>query len=290
MINILFKIIKHPLNKGNRARAILKFSVWQLISRVYPYPILLPFTNKSNYLCWNGLTGLTGNWYYGLMEFEEMSFILHFLAKKDCFFDIGANAGAYTILASQHSECETHAFEPHPGTFDILSRNIRLQKNQENIFLHNFALGDTDGIISFTSDLDTINHVALQKDKEVVDVEIKILDSLSITSPTLIKIDVEGFEYNVLKGGLFVLSDSSLKVVIIELNGSGKRYGINDDTIDLMLRAQGFEPFTYNPFLRKLIHLDSFTSHNTIYIRDLKFCTERLNNAIHFKLPFGQVI
>lgn len=290
MIKIIFNIVKHPLNKGYRLRAVIKFITWQFVSRIYQYPILLPFTNKSSYLCWNGLTGLTGNWYYGLMELEEMAFVLHFLSKDDCFLDIGANAGAYAILASQHSMCEVHAFEPHPKTFDILSRNIRIQQNQRNIYLHNFALGDKDGTISFTSNLDTINHIALLSEKDVVDVEIKLLNSLKITRPTLIKIDVEGFEYNVLKGGTDVLIDSSLKVVIIELNGSGQRYGISDDTIDFMLREQGFLPFTYNPFEKKLIPLEKFTSHNTIYIRDLNFCLDRVDNAIEFTLPFGQVI
>jgi FkbM family methyltransferase len=224
------------------------------------------------------------------MEFEEMSFVLHFLSEKDCFLDIGANAGAYTILASQHSMCEVHAFEPHPKVFNFLSKNIRIQQNQKKIFLHNFALGDISGIIPFTSNLDTVNHIAELNDKEVVNVKIKSLDSLNITRPTIIKIDVEGFEYNVLKGGMLLLSDPSLKVVIIELNGSGLRYGIEDSKIDLLLREFGFEPFTYNPFERKIIPLKTFTSHNTIYIKDLEFCIYRINNGEEFILPFGQVI
>jgi hypothetical protein len=102
--------------------SILRFISWQVFSRIYSKPIIVPFTDKSTYLCRNGLTGLTGNLYYGLMEMEEMSFLLHFIRDEDCFFDIGSNVGAYTILASQHSLAEVHAFEPHPQTFNFLKK------------------------------------------------------------------------------------------------------------------------------------------------------------------------
>jgi hypothetical protein len=83
MINIIRLIISHPLNKGHKFQALRRFFLWQIISRVYNHPILLPFTDKSSYLCWSGLTGLTGNWYYGLMELEEMSFLLHFIRDEE---------------------------------------------------------------------------------------------------------------------------------------------------------------------------------------------------------------
>ncbi len=290
MIKIIFGIINHPLNHRNRMRAFFRFISFQFISRIYRYPILLPFTSKTSYLCWNGLTGLTGNWYYGLMEMEEMSFILHFLREEDCFFDIGANVGAYTILASQHSMCEVHAFEPHPNTFRFLQRNIRIQENQKSIFLHNFALGSTEGVVSFTANLDTVNHIAKSDELDVIDVDIKRLGILNYTKPTIIKIDVEGFEWNVLMGCQDLLIDSKLKGIIIELNGSGARYGFRDDSIDELLREYSFAPFTYDPFQRKLIPLVSYTSHNTIYIRDLDFCIDRLKYSKEFRLASGVIL
>jgi hypothetical protein len=63
-----------------------------------------------------------------------------------------------------------------------------------------------------------------------------------------------------------------LKAIIIELNGSGLRYDIEDGTTDKFLRDYGFEHFTYNPFTRQLIKIDKYLSHNTIYIRDFEFC------------------
>jgi FkbM family methyltransferase len=287
MINIIRLIYSHPLNKGKKFQALYRFFLWQIISRVYKHPILLPFTDKSSYLCWNGLMGLTGNWYYGLMELKEMSFLLHFIRDEDCFFDIGANVGAFTILASQHSSAVVHSFEPHPQTFKYLVRNIKIQDKTEKVYLHNLALGDTNALIEFTCDLDTTNHVAIDKDKNNISVESKSINSLKITSPNLIKIDVEGFEFNVLKGATNILENLNLKAIIIELNGSGLKFGISDDQIDELLRSYSFSPFTYDPFNRSIIELNKYTTHNTIYIRDLTFCKQRVLTGKKVKLSNG---
>ena len=179
MLKILKQIYSHPLNQGRRFKAVNRFIKWQIFSRAYKFPVLLPFTDKTEYLCWNGLTGLTGNFYYGLMEMEEMAFVLHYLDKDDTFYDIGANVGAYTILAGLHVECRTISFEPHPKTFSHLQKNISLGGRSENITLFNMGLGSKNGIVKFTSDQDTVNHVAINDLDNAIDVQISVLDELT---------------------------------------------------------------------------------------------------------------
>jgi FkbM family methyltransferase len=287
MIKVIKLIYSHPLNKGRRLKSIIRFLIWQLISRVFKYPILLPFTDKTEYLCWNGLTGLTGNWYYGLMEMEEMAFVLHYLNSSDTFYDIGANVGSYSILAGLHKECKTYAFEPHPKTFGYLKRNISLGNNSDNVILLNIGLGSKKGVVNFTSDQDTANHVATQQDTNVIEVDISVLDDLNIHPPSIIKLDVEGFELEVLRGATSTLNNDELKAIIIELNGSGVRFGYKDDEIDNLLRSFGFEPFTYNPFNRELIRLEKYLTHNTIYIRSILEVKDRLLNSESVKLSTG---
>ena len=183
MITILKRIYNHPLNQGYRLQAVLRFIKWQIFSRSFKYPVLLPFTDKTEYLCWNGLTGLTGNFYYGLMEMEEMAFLLHYLDKDETFYDIGANVGAYTILAGLHVGCRTISFEPHPKTFSHLKKNISLGGRSENITLLNMGLGSKNGIVKFTSDLDTVNHVAINDLDNAIDVQISVLDELASLPP-----------------------------------------------------------------------------------------------------------
>ena len=60
---------------------------------------------------------MTGNIYCGLAEFADMAFVLHVLRAGDLFVDIGANAGAYTLLASSVAGAKTTCFEPVPATY-----------------------------------------------------------------------------------------------------------------------------------------------------------------------------
>jgi len=289
-IKIIFSIFNHPLNKYNRFNALIRFIKWQIFSKFYNYPVLLPFSDTSSYLCWKGLTGVTGNWYFGLMEMEEMSFASHFLKLDDVFYDIGANVGAYSLLTSQHVGCRVFCFEPHPTTFQHLLRNINIQKKQGLITAFNFGLGSEKSIVNFTTNLDTVNHVSLNSNDLTITVEINILDNLNLPMPSLIKIDVEGFEYNVLQGAFSTLENLNLKAIIIELNGSGNQFGINDKDIDIFLRSFNFEPYTYDPFKRQLIKLNTYLNHNTIYIRDIEYCQNRVNNSLPLKLSNGYIL
>ena len=169
-------------------------------------------------------------------------------------------------------------------------RNINIQKKQGLITAFNFGLGSEKSIVNFTTNLDTVNHVSLNSNDLTITVEINILDNLNLPIPSLIKIDVEGFEYNVLKGAFSTLENLNLKAIIIELNGSGNQFGINDKDIDIFLRSFNFEPYTYDPFKRQLIKLNTYLNHNTIYIRDFIYCQNRVKNSLPLKLSNGYIL
>jgi hypothetical protein len=80
-----------------------------------------------------------------------------------------------------------------------------------------------------------------------------------------------------------------LKAIIIELNGSGARYGYIDKEINEQLTAFGFFPYAYDPRERKIQRLDSWGTTNTIYIRDIDFVQRRLVAAPPFEI-FGKSI
>jgi hypothetical protein len=81
-----------------------------------------------------------------------------------------------------------------------------------------------------------------------------------------------------------LLEKESLKAIIIELNGSGKRYNFEEDIIHQNLTTLGFTPYNYEPFSRKLSQLDTYGQFNTIYLRDLPFVHERISAAKAFKM------
>jgi FkbM family methyltransferase len=286
IFSILKYIINHPFNRKNRLMAVVRFLKWQINNRLNPYPIIYSLTDKAKLIINRGMTGATGNLYCGLHELGDMSFALHFLRKDDLFVDVGANIGSYTVLASAHVGARSISFEPAPVAFAHLRNNVAINSIHSQVKCHNMALGSKNGVVEFTSKLDTVNHVAVHHDKaEKIQIELTYLDDvLQGEMPQLIKIDVEGFESEVIKGATKTLSNDGLKAIIIELNGSGARYGYDEEEINHYLTSLGFYPYTYDPFKRKIEKLNGWGSHNTIYIRDEEFVQSRLITALPFKV------
>ena len=119
---------------------------------------------NSKLLMKSGMTGATGNWYFGLHEVNEMTFLLKVLQRDDYFIDIGSNIGSYTILASSIIGSHVFSFEPIPETYKILEKNIILNNVQEKVNSFMMGLSDTVGELLFTTNLDTVNHVSFAND------------------------------------------------------------------------------------------------------------------------------
>ena len=93
-------ILSHKLAKRHKYSAFFKFFRWQIIASFSKKLIVVPFIENTKFWARKKLTGITGNIYTGLHEFEDMAFLIHLLRNEDVFFDVGANVGSYTILAS----------------------------------------------------------------------------------------------------------------------------------------------------------------------------------------------
>lgn len=281
--NTLKFITTHPLNRSDPFGALLRFARWQLQSRIRSGVQVMPFFNGTRFYARRGWKGVTGNIYCGLHDYEEMNFLMHYLRHGDLFVDIGANMGSYTILASGVSRANTIAIEPIPETFDRLQKNIELNELNHLVTVLNAGAGSSAGHLSFTCHNDTTNRVATDSSEPVIQVAVKPIDQIIPAFPFktyLFKVDVEGFEMEVLKGAEGMLNNDALKAIIIELNGSGKAYGINDKDVHEYLKAFGFMPFRYFPAKRKMEILRTIGHTNTIYIRDDDFVMERLRSAV----------
>ncbi|MBC5773482.1 FkbM family methyltransferase [Pontibacter sp. KCTC 32443] len=283
IINTLKFILSHQLTRKNRINALIRFIKWQIGSRLNPYPVVYPFVEDTYLVVERGMTGATGNLYTGLHEFSDMGFLLHFLREDDLFVDVGANIGSYSILASGVCKAKTIAIEPSTVTYNRLMRNVRVNGLESLITTLNIGLGGENTSMFFTKSLDTINHIVTDAESigEKEKIDIITLDSIiiNVNQPLLLKIDVEGFEAQVLKGATHTLSNPNLKAIIIELNGSGLRYSYNEDDIRMQLKEAGFRSFSYNPFSRNLTRKSTNLNHNELYIRDNEFIMDRIINS-----------
>ena len=231
------------------------------------------------------MTGATGSVYVGLHEFEEMAFALHFLRPGDLFVDVGANVGVYTVLAAGCAKARCVSVEPIPTTYRDLIANVRLNELESLVQTLQVGLGAEPGEMSFTTTGDTINHVlaAGESVEDSASVVVTTLDDiLKNDRPTLMKVDVEGWETKVLEGAETVLSNDSLTGLIIELNGSGSRYGFDEEVILRKLERHGFRAYRYQPFTRTLRPLPggkNVDGGNTLFIRSPQAVAERVRTS-----------
>lgn len=140
----------------------------------------------------------------GVYELGTIKIIRNFVKPGNTVVDVGANIGFISMYASVRtgSMGRVHSFEPVDTTRKLLIDNIELN-NFENICVYPYALGDTSGVgkvVSFENSRGGSKVVPEQRSDDSEVVEIKPLDAIIETPVHFIKIDVEGYELQVLKG------------------------------------------------------------------------------------------
>ncbi len=282
-------VLNHPLNQQRRFRGLFEYAKWQVFGRSFSGPYVCDFVDDARLIVrygdYAGFVVCTG-----LFECEEMGFVLHALRCDDLFVDVGANVGAFTVLASKVVGARCAAFEPAPEIFDDLVANVRLNGIDDLVAMHNLGLGAEDGSASFVTGIGARSHVLSDKDgKEgtVRDVPIRRLDAMDLPgrADVLIKVDVEGYETEVIRGGQAVLADDRVLALIVELNCSGNRYGHDDEDTHRRVLDLGYQCYRYDPLRRELTPLGdrlNEQSMNTIYTRRPEELTERLGAAGRF--------
>ena len=313
-------ILNHPLNRQHKLRALRRFLRWQVGSRLAPGPVIIPFVEGTRLIARPGLMGATGIYYTGLYEFEEMAFTLHALRPGDRFVDVGAHIGAFSILAAGAVGARALAIEPVPASFAHLQDNIHLNGLSGMVHALNVGIAAQAGRLTFTTGKGAANgvvpaHSSATHFASTVEVDVLPLDALTADfPPTLLKIDVEGYEHEVIAGAARTLADPGLLAILIELRGHGARYGFDEDTIHQCLLDSGFQPYTYSPLslhgrgvggegnnsppykgeLEGGGHLSPLPGINrdtgtTLYLRRLDLLQDRLATAPRFSVLGQQV-
>lgn len=264
----------HPVSSVNRFAAFSRYLRWQVGTRLLAAPVLIPFAGAAHLVCARSMTGATGNFYCGLHEFGDMGFLLHVLRRDELFVDVGANVGTFSVLASSLVGARSIAIEPVPTTFESLRLNIAVNHLETLVEPHRVAVGATVGRIQFSVDRDTVNSVVDEtysgKSAEVPVVPLDVLADGK--QPTLIKVDVEGFESQVLAGAVRTLQSRSVLAVLLESNSQ---------SISRTMEDVGFSHVTYSPMTRR-VELAGSTARrsqgdtvNHLWVRDIEAVAER---------------
>lgn len=277
------EIINNDYTLSQKIHSLYRFARWQITSKIFKKTLVFKYTPNSKLLLINGFQAVTGNYYFGISDADVMPFLLHLLRPKDLFIDMGANGGAYTVLASAEKGAYTVSIEAAADTFEGLRQNININNIQDKVEALNIAVSDVNGTLPFTSANHATNRVSYEQTQDIVNVEAKKLDTiLDGRIPLLMKMDIEGHEHNALLGAHNTISSPDCKAIIIEFSNTGEYYGYGNDKTHQLLTDYGFKPYIYDYKKRQLTGYDPLQTNyefNMIYIKDEKFVQDRLNSA-----------
>jgi FkbM family methyltransferase len=262
----------HPVGRRQPLRTLGRIADWQFRSRLMGGPIVRPWIGGAKLVVERGMTGATGNLFFGLHEFPDMAFALHLLREDDLFVDIGANVGTWSVLAAKLRKAEVVAFEPDPETASRLIRNLEANGIRNRVSIELVALGAEEGNIGFTVGRDAMNRVATSADESARLVPIRRLDTvLAGKRPLFMKIDVEGHEEAVLAGAERILAQPSLLALQIETVS---------DAAAVQLKAAGFHRRFYDPIRRELTdYPGNGQANNQLFVRDEKAVKQRCSEG-----------
>lgn len=278
-------IWSHPLNRNRKLASMVDYVKLQVGSRMFSWPVVCTWVNGTRIVFYRGDSGVIFNVCCGLDEMSEMAYVIHVADESDTFVDVGANVGQYAILACAVKGARGFCIEPIPSTFERLMTNIHLNNIQERVTCVNVGASDCNGSLYFTKcRLSTISHVTSQEDlkSERIMVPVRTLNSLlEGTSPTILKIDVEGYETQVIAGANRVIANPSMHSVIIELNGLGVRYGFDEGKVIETMKEYGYWPYTYDPFTRTLSKRNDLGEPrgNVLFIRNYDMVALKVKTA-----------
>ena len=186
--------------------------------------------------------------------------------KNSIFLDIGANVGLYSIYASKTKNCRVYSVEPSPLNLKALSRNIYLNSLSNSIFILPFALSDTKNSFSkfietSISDGGALNSFGVEYDfrgNKITNQKTEFFtygttiddffeNHLKQNFPNYIKIDVDGIEHLIIKGGSNIIQKyvSEILVEVSESFESQKQKiikSLNEIGFEFVWKKSSIEP------------------------------------------------
>lgn len=187
----------------------------------------------------------------GFYEIFQADLLFSLGKESRHFLDIGANMGFYSIgLALENPDLRVETFEPQLGVLRYLTRNIEINHLIDRIGVHNVGLSSESGELTMYVPRFTGSgggsfsnlHPDEGEAKEVT-VPVIPLDHQYNGPVDLIKIDVEGFELNVILGGIMLIEKHKPTIVIELLRKWMKPFGHHPQDVVTILSNLGYQCF-----------------------------------------------
>lgn len=226
--NLMLKISNYFINKPFPGSTTMLFLLSKAILKKYNYPVIVN-TNYNFYMLLNLKedSAVEATIYYlGTYEPGTLHIMEKCLCSDDIFIDVGANIGLMSLFASKilKNTGKVYSFEPEPSTFDILQKNIFIN-HSKNIRTLSYALGSKNETLEVYKNANKNRGkatlmVSEETEESGTHIEVKTMDDFiyenSISEVKFVKIDVEGWELEVLKGAKLLLSSKNAPILCVE--------------------------------------------------------------------------
>jgi FkbM family methyltransferase len=193
-------------------------------------------------LRWKRFHRYVSGYWIGIYEMEIQQALARELKSGDTFYDIGANAGFFSLLAGRlvGPAGRVLAFEPLPENIESIREQFSLNSMRQCQLIPK-AVADYSGsaslVLADNNSMGRIGDAGNMESGNVMTVETTTLDDFvaSEAIPDLIKVDVEGFEVEVLTGARGLLNSAHAPKLLIELHGDDKAR-----QVEAILSARGY--------------------------------------------------
>ena len=269
MIKKIFRIYQEESFEGIKRRLIirywlikfiiLKFFKKQIVNSYYGVKLN---SNYSDATFRFYMTGFYGDKYWKHITDKKQSFI---------FLDIGANQGLYTLCAAMNKNCiACFSFEPVLRTFSLLQKNVTINDLSSKCHLINKAISNKSGYSNISIKADHSGVASMYSGNNLTRDTNNIIEKIEAISSTeldslisnenkvelIVKIDVEGFEMNVIKELLKTQMANDISEIYFEVN---ERW-VNYNDIEILLKSNGYKFFSKTSTNTK--HYDVCASKN----------------------------
>lgn len=218
--------------------------------------------------------------YTGTYEAGTLKFIKEHLSEGQNYIDVGANIGLMTLYASRIVGVSGNvvSIEPNPETMSILIENVN-QNNCTNVHFVKDAVGSELGEAMIYPNWN-INRggaslINRSNSQNGYNVTVKTLSNILAEKkiiPNMIKIDVEGFELEVLKGAKDLFKQEIKPILILEVSKERTTSGGDFEAIHSFLSSlEGYKFFKTRGSkeskdnLIEIIRIEDFPQHDNIY-------------------------
>lgn len=195
----------------------MKFNKWniaklQFLKKIFPKGLFMTIRDSEidHVKFWFDKNTDNG-FILGFYETSLRDIINTHLKEGNCFFDLGAHWGYFTLIAAKKVgyKGKVCSFEPMPMNFNRLQTNVN-KNHLQQVELFELAISNKNGSVHFSNSSDSFANTYLGTNKsDSLEVKTKSLDYLvfneSLPNPDFIKIDVEGAELDVLLGSTQIL-------------------------------------------------------------------------------------